>query len=233
MKNSVQIVFVLTLFVFAATFAIVFTYNKTFDKINKHTQIAQEFSLKSVLSQNSTVVADSVDGFGIYWKEFAPGNKIIGFAFIGAAYGYSSVINFFCGLDLDGKIKGLSIINQNETPGLGTRIVEVVSDAKFPFGLWKKQEKTYPWFCEQYKGVSTVDKISLHKNGEWHTLDNAAKDNLLKNNQITVITGSTITTTAITNEISARAKLLTSLVKITEEAEINTNQEHSEIKSED
>jgi Na+-translocating ferredoxin:NAD+ oxidoreductase RnfG subunit len=214
MKNSIQMIFVLSLLVFAAAFAIVFTYQNTADIINERAQAAQEFSLKNFLSQGSTAVSDSIDGFGKYWKEFNSDGELIGFAFIGSTRGYSSIINFFCGLDLDGKIKGLSIISQNETPGLGTRIVEVVSDARFPFGLWQKQEKTNPWFCEQYKGISGVNNISINKNGEWHALDDEAKNDLLKNNQITVITGSTITTMAVTNELSVRAKLLKSLVEI-------------------
>ena len=219
MRNPIQMIFVLAFLVFAAAFAIVFTYEKTVDTINERAQAAQEFALKSVLSQGSTAIPDSAKGFGKYWREFDVDNKLVGLAFIGAARGYSSTINFFCGLDLDGKIKGLSIISQNETPGLGTRIVEVVSDEKFPMGLLQKREKTEPWFCEQYKGISAIAKISPNKSGEWHALDDAAKNNLLKDNQITVITGSTITTMAITNELSARAKLLKSLVEIPQEVQ--------------
>jgi len=232
MKNPIQMIFVLAFLVFAAAFAIVFTYEKTAETINERAQAAQEFSLKSVLSQGSTAIPDSAKGFGKYWKEFDADNKLVGLAFVGAAQGYSSTINFFCGLDLDGKVKGLSIISQNETPGLGTRIVEVVSDAKFPMGLWQKQETTNPWFCEQYKGISATDKISPNKSGEWHTLDDEEKSNLIKDNQITVITGATITTMAITNELSARAKLLKSLVKTQKEAEIEEKEETTETEDE-
>jgi electron transport complex protein RnfG len=232
MKNPIQMIFVLAFLAFAAAFAIVFTYEKTADTINERVQVAQEFSLKSVLSRGSTAILDSAKGFGKYWREFDADNKLVGLAFVGAARGYSSTINFFCGLDLDGKIKGLSIISQNETPGLGTRIVEVVSDAKFPMGLWQKQEQTTPWFCEQYKGISATDNISPNKSGEWHTLDDAEKSNLIKDNQITVITGATITTIAITNELSAKAKLLKSLVKIPKEAEIEVKEEITETEEE-
>jgi len=232
MKNPIQMIFVLAFLVFAAAFAIVFTYEKTADMINERAQAAQEFSLKSVLSQGSTAILDSAKGFGKYWKEFDADNKLVGLAFVGAANGYSSTINFFCGLDLDGKIKGLSVISQNETPGLGTRIEEVVSDAKFPMGLWQKQEPTNPWFCEQYKEISAIGKISTNKNGEWHTLDDEAKNNLLKDNEITLITGATITTMAITNELSARAKLLKSLVRIPKEAEIEEKEEITETEEE-
>jgi Na+-translocating ferredoxin:NAD+ oxidoreductase RnfG subunit len=211
-NNSIRMVAALLVFVFIAALAITFTYNKTAQKIESHIHEAQEFSLKNVLSERSTAVVDSIEGFGKYWKEYDLEKNLIGLAFMGSKRGYSSNINFFCGLDLDGKIKGLSIINQNETPGLGTRVVEVVSNAKFPSGLWLKQEKSEPWFCEQYKGISAIDKISLNKDGEWYKLSREEKDKLLKLNQITTITGSTITTSAITNELAEKAKLLKSLI---------------------
>lgn len=216
-KNSIQMILALIVFVFIAAFAITFTYDKTADKINGYIQAAQDLSLKNVLSENSKTEIDSINGFGKYWKEIDSHGRVIGYAFIGSANGYSSKINFFCGIDSDGKIKGLSIISQNETPGLGTRVIEVASNARFPFGLWQKQEKTGTWFCEQYKGISVKNEISTDKNGEWHTLSEEAKENLLKNNRITTITGATITTVAVTNELSERAKRLIYLVNTAQE----------------
>ena len=212
-KNSIQMIFALLSFVVVAALAITFTYDKTKDEIEERERAAKESSLKNVLSHGSTAFADTIDGFGAYWKELDAKGEIIGYAFIGEARGYSSTIRFFCGLNINGKIKGLSIISQNETPGLGTRIIETVSSERFPFGLWREKEKAIPWFCEQFSEISAINDISLNKNGEWHTLPKEMKDNLLKNNQVTVITGSTITTAAITNELSAKAKKLLLLIE--------------------
>lgn len=211
-KESIRIVLTLTIFVFAAAFAIAFTNEKTKDKIKELDYEAQLLSLKEVLSENSEAKIDSIDGFGKFYREIS-NEKTIGFAFMGEARGYSSTISFFCGITLDGRVKGLSIISQNETPGLGTRVVETISDARFPLGLFQKREKGKPWFSQQFKEISAVNEISLSKSGEWHALQKDARENLLKNNQITAITGSTITTSAVTNELSTKAKLLISLLK--------------------
>ncbi|MCL1947195.1 MAG: FMN-binding protein [Chitinivibrionia bacterium] len=230
-KNSIQMIFALLCFVVVATIAINFTYEKTKDKIEERTLAAKESSLKNVLSHGSTAFEDTLDGFGTYWGELNEKREIIGYAFIGEARGYSSTIRFFCGLDLNGKIKGLSIISQNETPGLGTRVVEIISDARFPFGLWQKQEKTNPWFCEQFNEISAKSEILLNNDGEWHTLSEEAKDKLLKNNHITVITGSTITTAAITKELNEKAKKLLYLLELQKKAyrkKMQTTDENSE-----
>lgn len=211
-NEMLKIILTLVIFVFAAAFAIAFTNEKTSEKIKERELEAQNNSLNAVLSQNSESVEDSIDGFGKFYREISNG-KTIGFAFIGEAKGYSSTIKFFCGIDTNGEIKGLSIISQNETPGLGTRVVETISNARFPMGLFQKQEKTEPWFSQQFKGISAKKDISLSKDGEWHNLSNEERDNLIKANKITAITGSTITTKAITNELSARAKLLISLLE--------------------
>jgi electron transport complex protein RnfG len=216
MKNSIQIILVLVVFVFIAGFAITFAHQKTKGTIDERRRQAQEHSLMNVLSQGSTAVIDSVEGFGQYWKEYDGDKNLVGLAFIGYARGYSSIISFFCGLDLNGDIKGVSIISQYETPGLGTRVEEVISNEWFPMGLLKKREEATPWFCDQYKGISALKKIHLNKNAEWHALSQEEKDKLLKSNQISVITGSTITTAAITNELTAKAKLLISLIDIHE-----------------
>ena len=140
-KNSIQMILVLLAFVVIAALAISFTHDKTKDKIEMRALEAQEFSLKSVLSRGSTAKIDSVEGFGEFWRAFDASGKHIGYAFICMANGYSSKIKFFCGIDLEGKVKGISIISQNETPGLGTRVEE-------------------PWFSEQYVGVSALGKMS-------------------------------------------------------------------------
>jgi RnfABCDGE-type electron transport complex G subunit len=193
---------------FVAAVAIAFTNKNTKDKINEHVTAAKEISLKNVLSEGSVVVMDSIAEIGNFWFEKNADGATVGYVFIGSAKGYSSVIEFFCGIDTNGKIKGLSIINQNETPGLGARVTEVVSDSRFPMGLFQKREKSNPWFCEQYKGISATDQIIPEKVGEWHSLSEDNREKLLKANKITTITGSTITTMAITRELSSKSKKL-------------------------
>ncbi len=97
-----------------------------------------------------------------------------GYVFIASGKGYSSVIRTMVGAGLDGKITGMKVIFQQETPGLGTKAVEV-----------RYGEKD-PWFYRQFTGKSAEDNLRVKKDG----------------GQIDAITGATITPRAITDSIN-------------------------------
>jgi electron transport complex protein RnfG len=59
------------------------------------------------------------DRFEVYQE-----GKLVGYAVLAEAKGYSSTIMVLVGVTPDNKIKGVTIIDQQETPGLGTRIAE-------------------------------------------------------------------------------------------------------------
>ena len=52
------------------------------------------------------------------------GEATIGYAFLAIGKGYGGDINILVGLEDKTTIKGITIITQNETPGLGTRIAD-------------------------------------------------------------------------------------------------------------
>jgi len=68
-----------------------------------------------------------------------------GYAFTTAGGGYGGNIDILVGLDSGFEIKGISILSQTETPGLGARITESS-------------------FTDQFKGLS-VDSIALRPEG--------------------------------------------------------------------
>ena len=66
--------------------------------------------------------------------------KLIGYALFVSGTGYSGDIKMLLGIDKTGKILGVEILAQSETPGLGARCVEV------------KRGQSQPWFLAQFKG---------------------------------------------------------------------------------
>ncbi len=71
----------------------------------------------------------------------------VGYVFTTSEKGYSSEIVLVVGVDKDLVITGVKVLSQNETPGLGTRIIEV-----------KYGSKTgRPWFLEQFWGKKLED----------------------------------------------------------------------------
>ncbi|OQX88241.1 hypothetical protein B6D60_02455 [candidate division KSB1 bacterium 4484_87] len=97
---------------------------------------------------------------------------IAGYAFVAKKAGYSSVIETMVGVDTTGKIIGIKVMEEKETPGLGTKIEEI------------KYGESAPWFqlqfINRYAGELAVDK---------------------DNGPIRSITGATISSRAVTNSI--------------------------------
>ena len=178
--------------------AIAFTNGRTIDKIAEQERLAEESALNAVFPAGTKIVAiedDSLIGEK-YWIGSLNGVET-GYAFKGKNFGFSSDIKFIAGIDTIGKITGLVVLSQGETPGLGTRVQEVVSTKYFWTGLFTKSESGSPWFCDQFKGISVKSDITIDKSGEWHKKSDVARKKLLDKNSITALTGATISTNAV------------------------------------
>ena len=103
----------------------------------------------------------------------------VGCVFLASGKGYSSTIEIVVGVDLSGTLTGISIVSQQETPGLGAKITEV------------RYGESEPWFQMQFKG-KTRSQLSVDKDG----------------GAIDGITGATISSRAVTDGVrSALEKL--------------------------
>ncbi|MDP3731713.1 MAG: RnfABCDGE type electron transport complex subunit G, partial [Candidatus Omnitrophota bacterium] len=67
----------------------------------------------------------------IYYKVSNKDGKSIGVTFKAYARGYSGTIETMVGMTKEGTIMAIKILNQNETPGLGNRIMELPFLSKF------------------------------------------------------------------------------------------------------
>jgi electron transport complex protein RnfG len=124
-----------------------------------------------------------------------------GVAYITSKPGYSGDVVSMVGVDESGKILGISILEQLETPGLGARCIEIASKLTFLgflMGKEVKDEPTTPWFQEQYRGLNVFKKMKILKMGDWNE---GMRDELLKLNSISAITGATITSRVVTRSL--------------------------------
>ncbi len=138
------------------------------------------------------------------------GTSLLGYIAGGGAEGYSSTVKVLVGVKRDLSVNGVTVLSQQETPGLGTRIEEVKSDKTWLLILTGQKssgdeeggEEALPWFLEQYKGLS-LDEISI----------DAGK--------VDAITGATVSSRAVTESVhGAVAKVKEQLqAKKTEGAE--------------
>ncbi|MBU4311220.1 MAG: RnfABCDGE type electron transport complex subunit G [Candidatus Omnitrophica bacterium] len=186
MNNVLKFTLVLFLVNLVAASILAGVYTVTRPRIEDQKRLLQEKALREVMPED---IGDRLelteDG---YWKVFrGSGYTPKGYVFIAKRYGYSSVIETMVGIKADGTITGVQVLSHNETPGLGAKIVEVVTDKTIVKALKnifsKKKElekKISPYFTEQFKGIDV------------RSLDMGSVD---------AITGATISSKAVVDSI--------------------------------
>jgi len=120
------------------------------------------------------------DGVVKYWEVFrGSSSKVQGYVFIAKKYGYSSVIETMVGMKKDGTITGVRMLSQSETPGLGAKITEVVSDRTISkalkqfFSKEREIEKERsPYFTEQFNGCN-IYKLEFCEDTGVHAISGA------------------------------------------------------------
>ncbi len=218
MKTTIQLTATLTVIATVAGLSIGATYLRTSDIINQQKTQQLNSALESLfpdgveISQDSLIRSDN--SVLPFWTAKQPNKgegNLVGFAFESGGRGYSSTIRYLAAISADNKIIGMTVLSQEETPGLGTRVMETVSKATFWNGLFAKREKTEPWFQSQFRNISVLNPIGISKKAEWHTLSKDQKAELLSKNEVTAITGATITTKAITDAITTESKTVSEI----------------------
>lgn len=150
-----------------------------------------ETSLMEIMPGGKDFEPVEKNGAVLYYKVYDSNHKFIGTAFKTNQKGYSSVIETIAGMDLEGKITAIKIINQNETPGLGTKVTEINNSIGIlDFLAGKRQDTTVkPWFQAQFSGRTIAD------------LDD-----------IQAITGATISSRAVIESVKTKAKEIEGLL---------------------
>ncbi|MBN1562149.1 RnfABCDGE type electron transport complex subunit G [candidate division KSB1 bacterium] len=111
--------------------------------------------------------------------------ELIGYAFVSHGPGYSSLIETMVGVDSLGAILGMKVLNQVETPGLGTKVEET------------RHGEGEPWFTQQFLR-KPAGQLAVDKDG----------------GDIQSITGATISSRAVVKSVvAAYEKLLADRVK--------------------
>ncbi len=179
----------LTVICLLAAGALAVSYRLTKPTIDERARADRKKALQVVLP-GAAAFSDLISGSEIdYYEGSTPDGKVVGYAFSGEAKGYSSTISVMVGIDPGGAITGIEILDQKETPGLGTQAVEVPATRNFWQALLGRGEKGpagRPPFQEQFRG-KTVSGLNVVK-GKTAT-------------GIEALTGATITSRAVTDAV--------------------------------
>jgi electron transport complex protein RnfG len=126
----IRLTLVLAAVTFAASLALGFVYQRTKPKIDEQAVLTKEMARKVALPEAACGVFVEEDGDEIdYYRGYRSPDTtgFAGYVVTAEGAGYSSTIETVVGVDPRGRITGLRITSQQETPGLGTRIQEVLS----------------------------------------------------------------------------------------------------------
>ncbi len=183
----IQYTIVLAIIAAASGGILFFVNSKTRDRIAENQQLKMEKSLKKVLPDAEKIepVKDT-DGNAIYYIGKDKDGKITGYASPGKANGYSSTIKLFVGVSPDFLIKGVSIEDSKETPGLGERIKEIKRNVAITDMILtdkEKEKEPEPWFLKQFTGKKHAEVQLNTENG------------------IDAITGATISSRAVVKAV--------------------------------
>jgi len=124
LKGVFPVIFI-TILVFVSVALLTWTNNVTKDKI----EYQKEQQIQSMLAEmfpNMSRYPFEDDIYMIY----SDGAKI-GYAFLAVGRGYGGNIDILVGLKDEVTIKGITIISQSETPGLGARVAQSSFTGKF------------------------------------------------------------------------------------------------------
>lgn len=145
-SSSLQIVVSLLVVCVVAAGGLALTYAVTKDRIAQQDQLAKEKALSAAVPgaenfetlgtaavSTAQQAAGDVTVYGVY--KGTSGQETVGYGVEVGPRGYGGPIRMVVGLDRNGKVLGVSIVTMNETPGLGSQIVERPSFLKQFVGI--------------------------------------------------------------------------------------------------
>jgi electron transport complex protein RnfG len=142
MRETIKYGIILSLICAVASGLLAGVNSLTKSRILAQTKQEEEASLREVITEAQHFEPVKTGEDIIYYKAYNKDGKFMGVAFKVSGKGYSSTIETMVGMLKDGTITAIKILNQNETPGLGARVVE-------------------PGFIGQFKEKNTQDLIEV------------------------------------------------------------------------
>lgn len=124
MRETVKYAFILGLICFLSSGLLAVVHGVTEEKIILEKEKGISAALKEALPQAIEFKPHIQDEAVIYYSAYGASGKLTGFVLKAVNKGYSSEIEILAGLNRNLEITNIKIVSQNETPGLGSRIIE-------------------------------------------------------------------------------------------------------------
>ena len=176
MNTTVKMMLVLTLITILSGAALSTWDGYTKPKIERHKLETLKAAIAEVLPPYDDYREINAGGVILYIAKTSGSDNPVGIAFEAVGNGFQGKISMMIGVDSTfTRITGLKVLEQVETPGLGTKIVTDPTNKQNP-----------AWFAEQFQTLPTDKEIEVVKNQKPS-----------KENEIQAITGATISSKAV------------------------------------
>ena len=157
-------------------------------KVEYHREQALKAAIAEVLPTHDGYTTQESPAGTLYLASNTDSDDLVGIAFMAVGSGFQGELRIMVGLTPDmTSVTGIKVLEQIETPGLGTKIVVDPSNKQDPY-----------WFPAQFKGVHTTPDMVVMKNAK-----------PTQKHEVQGITGATISSQAVTrilNETIADVK---------------------------
>lgn len=122
MKYIIQLGLILLIFCAVASGILAFVNSKTQPVITARKLLEEEQTRRALLPDAASFELNTAaaDSNFVYYTAKDSTSQVIGYAIIAEKAGYSSVVKSMVALDPQYKIISMKVIDQNETPGLGS-----------------------------------------------------------------------------------------------------------------
>ena len=128
MDQGLRSMITLTLIIAVATIALSATYVSTKDVIEENRDKEFLSMVHLIFPQTERIVSHDIykegDAVGEYYSAYDRRDQAIGYIVIEEVSGYQSRIRLVVGFDQDKTLKSVMILEQYETPGIGSKITE-------------------------------------------------------------------------------------------------------------
>lgn len=183
MKTSYKMFIVLTLITILSGGLLSALNNVTEPRIELHRARELKAAIAEVLPAHDYYDEISKGAVTLYLGKKKKDDQTVGVAVRLIGSGFQGKIAMMIGIKPDfTKLTGFRVLEQVETPGLGTKIVVDPSNKSKPF-----------WFPEQFKGLTFKPSITVIKNVK-----------PTKPNEIQAISGATISSKAVVSILNAQ-----------------------------
>lgn len=176
MSLSTRMILVLTLITLLSGAILAGWDSFTKPKVEFHRQEALKKAIAEVLPAHDHYETIESEDITLYLARSGEMKSLIGIAFQASGSGFQGEVRIMVGAEPGFEnLTGIKVLEQIETPGLGTKIVDDPSNKDNPL-----------WWPEQFKGIATRPEIVVLKNATPSAP-----------NEIQGITGATITSKAV------------------------------------